>query len=163
MSYQHQILGTIIASIIDYDALCNAIAEPAAHRNTVHANYIPCDGRSIAGSALGNTGITNAPDLRGKFMRGMNLMYNHGEFPPLDNSKADPDNNRRVGSYQEDRVGKHTHAIQTNDDGTHPDGTYKITGYSKHNGPSVSTAENDNNQNETRPKNVSVYYYIKIN
>jgi hypothetical protein len=162
MSYQHQVIGTIIASVIDYDALCNAINEPMARRNTVHANYVPCDGRSVNGSALGNSGVTNAPDLRGKFMRGLNNMYNH-EAPPLDNTKADPDNARVAGSYQDDRVGKHTHQIATNDDGTSPDGSYKITAYSKHNGPSVTTAENENPHGETRPKNIAVYYFIKIN
>jgi len=163
MSYQHQILGTIIASVLEYDELCSAIGE--LHIATFKSNYVPCDGRSILESKLASTGISNAPDLRGRFLRGLNVMYNHGELPPLDLNSADPDGtDRRVGSYQEDKMKKHTHSIPTNDDGTPVSGgNYKTTAYSKSNGPSVSTGENENAGVETRPKNIAVYYYIKIN
>lgn len=156
------ILGTIIASYLDYDHLI-AITNDPNIINPIISRWIPADGRSIAGSALANqTGKMHAPDLRGKFLRGLNEFYNVGQ-PVLDPSQANPEN-KLLGDYQEDRIGRHTHPIPTNDDGTPvTNGNYKTTGYSKRNGSTVATQENDNNQGETRPKNISVYYYIKIN
>jgi hypothetical protein len=78
MSYQHQILGTIISSVLNFDEFCsvmNPAENPAMNPRT--SSYAPCDGRSIVGSQLeiktGNK-IKKAPDLRGKFIRGLNVI-----------------------------------------------------------------------------------------
>jgi hypothetical protein len=150
-----------MSSFLDYDHLSVATGDPNVINPAV-SKWIPCDGRSIAGSRLAvQTGMTHAPDLRGKFVRGLNQFYGIGE-PLLNRTQANPQN-KLVGEYQEDRIGRHAHTIATNDDGTGGGGSYKVTGYSKQNGPTVSTGENDNDQGETRPKNISVYFYLRIN
>lgn len=157
-----ELLGTIIASYLDYDNLIAITGDPNIINVTV-SKWIPADGRSIIGSKLANrTTKTEAPDLRGKFLRGLNQFYSVGE-PNLNQLMANPEN-KTLGAFQEDRVGKHTHPILTNDDGT-PISTnnYKTTAYSKRNGITINSESNDNNQIETRPKNISVFYYIKIN
>src|SRR2546430_3248270 len=104
MSYQHQVLGTIISSVLDYDQLCTSIGEPAAI-DLPRSSYVPCDGRSIAGSALNRiTTLAHAPDLRGKFIRGLNVIYNVGQplpFDPQQNGDAGGAN-RTASDYQMD-------------------------------------------------------------
>ena len=173
MSFQNQVLGTIISSVLTYDALCKAMNNEAASIDNTKSTFIPCDGRSIVGSLLekltnqpGHVHITNAPDLRGKFMRGLNVIYNVDQPLPFEASQlGDPDgSNRGVGDYQADAIQQHGHSY------THFDGGI------------ITDMSNDKDQRrcsygnmvgaitgtfgtgiETRPRNVSVYFYIKIN
>ncbi len=155
------IIGHVISSFLDCDHLITATGDPIVINPAV-TKWIPCDGRSIVGSQLAlQSGMTHAPDLRGKFIRGLNQIYGIGE-PILNQSQANPQN-MQIGAYQEDRVGSHSHPFPTNDDGTPVGGAHRALGYPKKPGPSVATAENDNDQRETRPKNISVYFYLRIN
>jgi hypothetical protein len=156
MSHRHQILGTIIASVLEYDELCRTIGDDHLINNE-KSTYAPCDGRSILGSKLEDTGVANAPDLRGRFLRGLNVMYNHGEFPALDPALADPDgNDRRPGSYQADEFRSHSHSFgaQHMGGGLNGGGTGDLC---------LNRETSAAGGKETRPKNVAVYYYIKIN
>lgn len=172
MPFQNQVLGTIVSSVLNYDQLCYSMGEAAGIDNTT-STYAPCDGRSIVGSrlekltAVGPTQpdpdghIINAPDLRGRFIRGLNNFYSVGA-PALDLQTADTEGqNRRVITYQGDMVGKHSHSIITADDGTPANSSYKITAYGKRQGTTLATEQNTGV--ETRPRNISVYFYIKIN
>jgi len=161
-----QVLGTIIASVLDYDKLCQQIGEPAVVSNPT-STYIPCDGRSIQGSKLALvTGKTNAPDLRGKFIRGLNTIYNVGQLPFDPLQFGDPDGtNRIVGDYQPDGFKQHQHHY------THFDGNV-VSDYSDdqdHRKASYGNMIGDDtkpageSKYETRVRNVSVYHYIKIN
>src|SRR5690348_12189222 len=92
MSYQNQVIGTIISSVLSYDSLCKAMNNESPSIDNTRSSYVPCDGRTIMGSQLekltnqpGHDHITNAPDLRGRFIRGLNTMYSDGN-PPLDKS-----------------------------------------------------------------------------
>ena len=156
------ILGTIIASYLDYDQLTTITTDPIVINPAV-SKWIPADGRSIVGSDLQTrTGKTEAPDLRGKFLRGVNEIYNIGQ-PVLGDAFKNPEN-KLAGQYQEDRVGNHNHPIRTCDDGTpNMNNNFRPLAYSKHNGTTIYSEPNENDQRETRPKNISVYYYIKIN
>jgi len=176
------ILGTIIASVLNYDQLCKSIGETQGF-NSKKSSYAPCDGRSIVGSCLANKAQhNNAPDLRGKFLRGLNEMYGVGQPLPFDpNTYGDPQSNRVVGDYQPDAFQGHWHDIQTNDNSVPSPGgingfpqNYNHNTAKMYNGYLAAGATHliadDIPYNsapratvETRPKNVSIYYYIKIN
>src|ERR1700748_738334 len=104
MSYQNQILGTIISSMLNYDQFCKVIGEnPAVNDGT--SSYAPCDGRGISGSTLQHDyAITNTPDLRGRFLRGLNTIYSPGQpvLIPATADEDDPSSNRKAGDYQGD-------------------------------------------------------------
>jgi len=98
------------------------------------------------------TGKTTVPDLRGMFIRGLNVDRKDG--------RQDPEgHDRLVGDYQADAVQRHSHAVKTagiwgrsfkGEDGS------PRTAYEK----SEETGERGGA--ETRPRNVALYYYIKI-
>jgi hypothetical protein len=63
------------------------------------AGFILADGRSIVGSALAAiTGATNAPDLRGRYLR----MKSHA-------SGVNPDGDTALGTVQAGEIGSHNH------------------------------------------------------
>jgi len=160
MSYQDQILGTIIASVLNYDELCQSIGEQAA-LNPSRSTYAPCDGRAVAGSALQKiTQRTNVPDLRGKFLRGLNQLYNVGEPTPFDAvNYGDTQANRSVGDYQFDEFKSHNHVITVTFPASQP-GRFTNGGGAGSGGSEVTSMAGGA---ETRPRNIAVYYYIKIN
>jgi hypothetical protein len=158
-------LGTIISSVLNYDQLNDSLGEPrGCHQNST---YAPCDGRAISGSRLANaTDRNQVPDLRGQFIRGLNSFHLEGQ-PEIDPSKSDPDGlNRKVGSYQSDLLANHLHSANSN------------SGFAHVGGPGMGMQSNEGQEfqfitpsisvdafggAETRPKNVTVYFYIKIN
>lgn len=204
MPFQNQPLGTILASILNYDQFCESIGEKPAV-DLKKSSYIPCDGRSIVGSQLhkiagikvaadklvdsSRIAIASAPDLRGKFLRGLNVIYSVGQPMPFDpNANGDPDGvNRTVGGYQSDAFKSHDHSGKTGDDS--PDHSHGFGGYpystnygSQNQAQNLSEAPNpfyrhtdgantrhrhsvarDGSAVETRARNIAVYYYLKIN
>ncbi|MGN6178622.1 MAG: hypothetical protein ACTHNW_05545 [Mucilaginibacter sp.] len=168
------ILGTIVASVLNYKTI-NGGHDGC---DPLHSAYAPCDGRPIAGSALAKLGIATAPDLRGRFLRGLNLFYSIGEPGGFDINKANPDDPNRdweVGTYQDDAFQGHWHDKRWSDGpasrGREPNNTEDNN---QHNGfysteltiiDPITDGRNGipRTSNETRPKNVAVYYYIKIN
>ncbi|NVM66875.1 hypothetical protein FHW88_005193 [Mucilaginibacter sp. SG538B] len=115
-------------------------------------------------------GITSLPDARGLFIRSLNLNRNDEKGDPYakENKRA-----RSVGEYQGDAVGKHTHPIDMKTG-------YMLNLGAFQNPPPVSIFVGDrpayNNSYggltatdaslpiiETRPKNIALYTYIKIN
>lgn len=100
------------------------------------------------------------PDLRGMFLRGMNV--NGGQDPDV----------RSAGSPQEDALKKHEHNTTATELGSEkltvkwpPYGKDKQYGYTEdgYARKASVTTEGANASTETRPKNVAVYFYIKIN
>jgi hypothetical protein len=174
MSFSNQVLGTVISSVLSYDALCKAMNNESAAIDNLRSSYVPCDGRSIVGSTLekltnqsGHTHITNSPDLRGKFIRGLNVIYNVDQPLPFDPLQAgDPDGaNRQAGSYEADAYKQHQHNyIHFNNGYIHDmsnDTDQRSCSYGNMVGDITGTA--GDSVYETRPRNISVYFYIKIN
>ncbi len=159
----NQILGTIIASVLDFDQFNSTIGDPFGCDPTRNM-YAPCDGRSIVSSKLAtiSPANSNAPDLRGKFLRGLNLIYSAGEGA-YNAAQTDPDDSARTraaGSYQADEYASHSHDIHGSalNCGTPP--AYQVMNNEGNTyQPNYTRAAGGN---ETRPKNVAVYYYIKI-
>lgn len=172
MNYNYQILGTVITSMLDYDHLIVITKDPKVI-DPEKSEWIPADGRSIEGSLLSKkTGMTVAPDLRGRFIRGLNIIYGTGQ-PPLDKDKADVNGeNRKAGDYQGDEFRAHDHKA-TGKLGTNVTGTNKTLdveeGDDKYNSDpnfaqkDVKIDVKNSGGDETRPKNIAVYFYIKIN
>lgn len=105
------------------------------------------------------TDCANLPDFRGRFLRGMNV--------GIDSAKGDPDgNNRPAGSFQTDMVKSHNH------DNSGFNRLLAVDGMNTNNG-SVDLGSNEVDLlnsapilpyggAETRPRNVAVYWYVKV-
>ena len=101
------------------------------------------------------------PDLRGVFIRGLNE-FEKGKTTTKE--LGDPETNREAGSYQEDTLEKHNHSTLHSHSGL--DGT-KGSKLSIERGwfgdEGLHPIAVDVGGLENRPKNVAVYYYIRIN
>jgi hypothetical protein len=123
------------------------------------------DGKAAPGTEYARlTQNARTPDLRGAFVRGLNLdRRDHG---------SDPDGtSRKAGDYQSDSFQAHGHQVEEGTTNAFSTGTFfgvfgtnkPLVGRvlkptkleEKYGEPRVSA--------ETRPKNVAVYYYIKVN
>lgn len=101
-------------------------------------------------------GAVRVPDGRGVFIRGMNL--------GRDAASGDPAGTRQVGSDQADSLKAHTHKFsyqhqQTND--PQRKGRDASNAAQKHTETATSVTEPTGEQ-ETRPRNVALYAYIKV-
>jgi hypothetical protein len=168
-------VGTIVASVLNFDSFSKLTKSdgPTGTWSPVKSKWAPCDGRSVAGSkyqvywagALG----PNVPDLRGVFMRGLNQFDLAEPARVSDTQKNFDEPGRNV--VQGDAVGPHQHKIDI------PTGYMLDLGIPNHppvlifvgdrpawdNKTGNLTATKDGLAFETRPKNISVYYYIRIN
>lgn len=130
-------------------------------------NWVLANGASASGTAYATiTGNTTLPDCRGVGLRGKN------------NGRADgnqnPDGDLALGTYQGDVMGSHAHSTLT---GTR-NNIYGLTGTTRGLDASGFTSNVQNidygassgqlgitstGGNETRMKNVTVNYFIKVN
>jgi hypothetical protein len=164
-------IGSIITSVLDWDSFSQiTVNSPSSTWDAGKSAWAPADGRSVGASKYTRkTGKSELPDLRGVFMRGLNQFdpFYAGQVP---NIQKDEEDGRIAGSFQQDAFQGHKHFVEDNvvktgnrDLPNMPDqrpnqksaqnsaGKFDA-GYGK---PRLST--------ETRPKNVAVYYYIRIN
>lgn len=159
-------LGTIITSVLDFKQFSstskNNEKSASGDWTSRKSKWAPCDGRPIPYSKYSILASqTNAPDLRGVFLRGLNSFDSSYTIQPTDTSQLNPDKTP-AGIYQKDLVGHHSHLVE-------PSGTVVVRGgniLAGNGGPAFSDGTvtiKENEGNETRPKNVSIYYYIKIN
>lgn len=130
-----------------------SIMDPTQFEDQHGPDWVLMMGQDISGSDLSiATGINTLPDARGVFIRSMNLGRAEG---------GDPDGNRRVGSSQSDELRSHQHKISD----------YKIITVQgrligDYDGSSAGEYEEKTTRvggPETRPKNIVLYTYIKIN
>ena len=160
-------IGTIIASILDYQAFLDINHQNQTSFDITKSTWAYCDGRIATGSVYGAK-KTNLPDLRGVFIRGINDMGLDG-VPPAKNDQLNPEQ-KTAGEYQSDAFKSHEHGIiwtvrnpeciNGNWNNVYPGlpNTYNhIADNSSSKGAGATGG------NETRPKNVTVYYYIRIN
>lgn len=113
-------------------------------------------------------GLQILPDGRGMFVRGMN--------ENRDPTRGDADGNRNVGSEQSDGLKKHQHQVKNIHGAVSPGGGYAVSILDKGD-PNFSGASQDatgsdiydvanqmvSQSNETRPRNIALYMYIKVN
>lgn len=160
-------IGTIVTSMLPP----NRYGEVTGDSNGFLANvakWVPADGRRVAGSKYADLIDSRVPDLRGMFLRGMNAFE---PSSPRDDGKEDPEEDRRAGAYQADSLKSHKHPIPGFIGGR---GQARQKGLSGGTSPAtvaprtnekISQFTNDNSDGgkETRPRNIAVYYYIRIN
>lgn len=128
-------IGTIIISMLP----------PGKMYKLTQERWVLADGRKSPGTYQQVTGKNRIPDLRGMFLRG--LKEGDGRFP---------------GHYQKDQFKQHTHRGYD----------YKWVSFNK--GVALATTNSEpfyairdtitgpRGGHETRPKNVAVYYYVKV-
>lgn len=127
------------------------------------AGWIMMDGRPIQKSDLcTELEICQVPDARGVFIRGMNM----GRAA----ATGDPEGDRAVGGFQADVLGRHQHTLPSPLDqaGHTVNGNGTRARIDVDDGPPYSgivwnTTTNFAGATETRPRNVALYMYIKIN
>lgn len=140
-------IGTVLQSMLSVEQF----------QSLMGIGWVLMNGQSCVGTAYGTyTGFTSVPDARGAFLR----CKDHGVGR---NSEGDT----ALGTYQGDSVQNHTHAVNVHytENGN---GAYQgnIQGYG-FTGPygsgGTSTMNSGNASSETRVKNVTVNFFIKVN
>ncbi|VFN05531.1 MAG: hypothetical protein BECKG1743D_GA0114223_111151 [Candidatus Kentron sp. G] len=162
-------LGTIVQSILAWPEYVKAMNDKLAFDPKINL-WAPCDKRDITGSDLAALSKrTEAPDLRGVFLRGMN-QFDPEEPGAVSGKRRDP-GPREADGFQHDNVGTHRHVLET---------TTRAPPKPEHYTPSSTNIpvirkaflpyrstkypiDNNRPGGETRPNNVAVHYYIKIN
>lgn len=163
-------LGTVISSTLNFLELRAAtrdaeIAGVAWVSNK--SKWAPCDGREVPGSRYAEAASRGTvPDLRGVFLRGLNQFDPFSRVPP---SRLDPDT-RTVESYQAEALGPHKHDLEAGQfyAGAHTqdklDGGDDKPWYTSVGLQVIRVLDTGENLGtETRPKNVALFYYIRIN
>lgn len=175
-------IGTVITSVLNFEqfnvATKNNEKSPGGIWNSQKSKWSPCDGRPVAGSKYTTlTSQNQIPDLRGMFIRGLNTFDPYQPVPPRSKDESDPAENRVVGSVQKDALESHSHTLAgaeggedtktvglANDWNSKRDRAGGLTGRYAHGKWAKNYIQpNEGGQSETRPLNVAVYYYIKIN
>lgn len=134
------VIGTIVASMLS-EAQYQRLAGPG---------WVVADGRKVPGSLYARyTNRDAVPDLRGMFLRGQNSNRNDGQQNP---------ELKQLGEYQADEFKSHAHSVP------HPSGrdgnrSGQQDAWYGNGGTSTGAAGGT----ETRPRNVTVNFFIRIN
>jgi hypothetical protein len=163
-------VGSIICSFLDFDQfnLLTRNNELGAGNlwTSAKSKWSPADGRPVPKSRYETiSSQSNVPDLRGLFLRGLN-QFDYREQTVVKPERMNPDQ-LKVGDFQGDAFIEHTHDIAN---ALGPFGSL-TAGSNIGQGDTRTSGELNKNaikpagvgNKETRPKNISVYYYIRIN
>ncbi|MCK8520119.1 hypothetical protein M0D21_00955 [Aquimarina sp. D1M17] len=152
-------VGTVIASVMSYEQFLRI--NQIENLSSSEQIWLPCDGRSVPNAIF----ISKTPDLRGVFIRGANIMDKNQSLHTdlVQDQQKNPDN-VAIGELQLDSFKKHSHNY-SRDLYSHRAGT----GRNNNNVPRSQDGENQSNRittetggSETRPKNITVIYLIKV-
>ncbi len=141
-------IGDIVPSMLDPDDF-QAMRGPG---------WVLADGGSYPESRYAElTGRAAVPDLRGVFLRGLD----HGRIG--EDGQGNPEGNLALGSYQADRIGSHTHEVelgaQSSED-VDPGPVLREERKSEEESHTFTTSPSGGE--ETRPRNVTVNFFIRI-
>jgi len=159
-------IGSVITSILDWNSFSQITEDKASSEwDAETSKWAPADGRNISASKLTRkTGQANVPDLRGVFLRGLNSFDPFYRIKPTEVGQLDPDGDERsVGDFQMDTIKSHSHNL------FHYNQTEKIEKRDNYDRDRLVPSNNVNKKTEnfggkeTRPKNRTVFYYIRIN
>ena len=154
-------VGSIVPSMLNENQFKAQVGDPSTFSSS-SSKWTLADGRAISGSTYSTvTNQSNAPDLRGMFLRGLNSDRNDG--------KQDPEGGTRsIGDYQADQVKSHNHNNGSFDRLMIANNVNTTNGAVDNTGPPevnlfTSATINAFGGTETRPRNIAVNYYIRIN
>jgi hypothetical protein len=156
-------IGTVITSFLSFDqfsaATKNNEKSPGSIWTSAKSKWAPCDGRPIPTSKYSTfASQPNAPDLRGVFLRGLNSFDPAYTVGPSIPQQLNPDSNP-LGGFQDEAFKVHNHGGFNSGGGSSgPRSAYSIDTNVEGRWEKANVGGN-----ETRPKNLSIYYYIKIN
>ncbi|WP_445710623.1 hypothetical protein [Flavobacterium sp.] len=159
-------VGSIITSILDWNSFSQITENVGSSAwDASKSKWAPADGRTITTSKFTRkTGKANTPDLRGIFLRGLN------QFDPfytnqVSEQQKDVDGQNRVaGDFQKDIFESHFHTTEKLTLGHRNHGYPRSEDLNPGNWAGYLQLKTDSKGgSETRPKNVTVYYYIRIN
>ncbi len=163
-------IGTIVPSLLTPGEFAQAINDPAVF-NPKRNKWVVCDKEiEITGSKYANLkNVNRTPDLRGMFLRGLNLFSGGNIRKDGNQDPSDPNGTRNAGEYQADVLKNHVHyrnseKLEENVQG----GSGNVSWMGQRS--SVRFLKYTKSGNvvgetfiETRPKNVGVFYYLRIN
>jgi hypothetical protein len=166
-------VGTIVTSLLKpYEFMRSTNSDWPVVPSNSSSRWAPADGTiDISGSKYYRiTGKEVLPDLRGMFLRGLNSFDIN---KTRKDGKEDPDGEKRkAGSFQDDALQGHHHSIRVGASNTTRPEKGISSSWGNNTTGAVSNAVNEITTGnhgipkvrvETRPKNIAVYYYIKIN
>lgn len=151
-TYDEKPVGTIVSSMLT----------EAEFQGEVGAHWVLADGRDVTGSRYAQLkGISTVPDLRGVFIRGKN-------------NGSDKDDERNLGGYQDDAFQGHRHLFRNATSSTGGSQNVPVASTTASGSSNAGTQNildpvadltngSPRTANETRPKNVTVNFFIKIN
>ena len=156
-------VGSVRASLLDETAFASAAGDPSTFDATT-SKWALADGRNVSGSGYASvSGNVNIPDLRGLFLRGLNV----GRSIATGDSDGAA---RNAGDYQGDQFASHNHNT-----GNFRYLVQRNPGSGTTGAPTDSFGPNEpdilntgalvaaGSGTETRPRNAAVYYYVRIN
>lgn len=149
-------VGTIVPSILSPVQFARQVGDDGSFDPT-KSLWLPCDGRSVSGSRYATvTGTSTLPDLRSVFIRGLNEF----EAGKTRNDRySDPDGSRVPGSVQYQSFEEHEHIYHAGRTPYTEQGTGGVTYLISPGDKKTSKAGGK----ETRPNNVALFYFIKVN
>ena len=156
-------VGTVLTSLLPPESFA-VVAGDNPDFDSSTSKWTLADGRAVPNSVFAQvTGAPAVPDMRGMFLRGLNS----GRADGLEDPEGD---GREPGSLQMDAFQGHGHRHEQGTPNPFTPGTFAgVYGNASYmSGRVLDPATIDEYGparfgKETRPSNVSVYYYIKIN
>lgn len=144
---------SLLSSLLPVGTILASMLPEGQFNQETGGGWVLADGRLAEGARYATlTGNTKVPDLRGMFLRGLNI----------DGEGGDPDGSGRIaGDFQADEFKSHRHSVRTAYSGSAHAGDISSSN-SRENAANAGFFTDPIGGNETRPKNVAVYYYIKI-
>lgn len=143
-------IGTVLHSVLDADIFTQLNGE----------GWILMAGQDITGTKLHMlTDMTHVPDARGVFLRGRNF--------DRAADTGNPDGDQPTGTYQSDEASAHAHLMGTGSSDSHSTtigGANKRFAHFLNDGYNVGPQKGTHatGGNETRPRNISLNIYIRV-
>lgn len=153
---QKQVDG--LAATIQKDVRIPTGTIVAYYGDKVPKGWMLCDGSTIPSDfeELRKVAGEKVPDLRGMFLRGVNSGRIDG--------KGDTETDRKIGSFQDDLLRKHSHAFTLQGAAGNKAFVNRepAWGYDDWHGAASTANTSEQGGTETRPKNVAVNFIIKL-